>query len=91
MSIRTKRRHTDEYKKEAIALSDRIGVAKAARQLSVAESLLYTWRKKYSDESNEVLSEERKEINRLKRLLADKEEENEILKKAAKYFAKESR
>ena len=91
MSSRTKRRHTDEYKKEAIELSHRIGIAKAARQLSIAESLLYTWRKKYSDESNETPSEERKEINRLKRLLADKEEELAIVKKAAKYFAKESR
>lgn len=91
MSSKTKRRHTDEYKKEAIELSDRIGAAKAARQLSIADSLLYTWRKKYSEGFNEALSEERKEINRLKRLLADREEENEILKKAAKYFAKESR
>lgn len=91
MSSKTKRRHTDEYKKEAIELSYRIGAAKTARQLSIAESLLYSWRKKYSDESNEILSEERKEINRLKRLLADKEEENTILKKAAQYFAKESR
>ncbi|MDH5228439.1 MAG: transposase [Gammaproteobacteria bacterium] len=83
------RQHTETYRREALALSERIGVAKAARQLGLAESLIYGWRKKYnalSDEQNDDLA---KENQRLKRLLAQKEEELAIVKKAATYFAKQ--
>jgi len=86
---RKNKRHTDIFKREALSLSERIGVAKAARQLSLSESLIYSWRKKHGDlddEQSSILTDENK---RLKRLLAQKEEELAIVKKAATYFAKE--
>lgn len=86
---RKNKRHTEAFKREAITLSERIGVAKAARQLGLAESLIYGWRKKYSPDVQEPSDDLINENKRLKRLLAQKEEELAIVKKAATYFAKE--
>ena len=83
---RVNRQHTESYKKEALALSERIGVAKAARQLGLAESLIYTWRKKYVAINDETSMDLAQENQRLKRLLAQKEEELAIVKKAATYL-----
>ncbi|MEZ9421452.1 IS3 family transposase [Vibrio breoganii] len=85
MSIKkTKRtRHTEEFKAEALKLAELIGVAKAAKQLSLYESQLYAWRKalkhnaSVSNREQELASEKAK----LKRLLAEQAEELEIVKK----------
>ena len=36
-------RHSAEYKAEALKLAKEVGVARAARQLSLHESQLYSW------------------------------------------------
>lgn len=85
MSIKkTKRtRHTEEFKTEALKLADSIGVAKAARQLSLHESQLYAWRKAIKHNASitgrekELVSENAK----LKRLLAEQAEELEVVKR----------
>ena len=41
---KTRKQHTPEFSSEALKLAERIGVAAAARQLSLYESQLYTWR-----------------------------------------------
>lgn len=38
--------HTPEFRDEALKLAERIGVAAAARELSLYESQLYNWRSK---------------------------------------------
>ena len=38
-------KHTLEFKAEALKLADKVGVAAAARQLSLYESQIYGWRK----------------------------------------------
>jgi transposase len=92
MSIKkTKRtRHTEEFKAETLKLADLIGVAKAAKQLSLYESQLYAWRKalKYNASVSNREQELASENAKLKRLLAEQAEELEIVKKAATYFAK---
>lgn len=40
-----KRRHSPEFKAEAIKLAERVSVAKAAEQLSINPSQIYDWRK----------------------------------------------
>ncbi|ALN45131.1 TPA: transposase [Escherichia coli] len=75
---------------EALKLAERIGVTAAARELSLYESQLYNWRSK---QQNQQTSSERElemstEIARLKRQLAERDEELAILQKAATYFAK---
>ena len=88
---RKNRQHPEAFKQEAVALSYRIGVTKTARQLDIAQSLLYVWRKHYGQTDEAVSSDLVSEHARLKKLLAQKEEELAIVKKAAKYFAQESK
>ncbi len=79
-----------EFKKEALNLAQQIGISAAAKQLDLYESQLYDWRSKAQHQSNKSDVEERlmSENAKLKRLLAERDEENAILKKAAMYFAK---
>lgn len=85
-----RKQHTPEFRDEALRLVQRIGVAAAARELDLYESQLYAWRSKQQQQmtSSERESELAAENARLKRLLADKDEELAILQKAATYFAK---
>ncbi len=41
-----RKQHTPEFRQEAPKLAERIGVAAAARELSLYESQLYNWRSK---------------------------------------------
>ncbi len=62
-------------------------VAEACRVLAISEWSFYRWRKKYSGmEKSDAkqLRELEKENARLKRLLAEKELDNDILKEALK-------
>lgn len=65
-------------------------MAAAARELSLYESQLCTQRSKQQNQAttSERESEQAAEIGRLKRLLAEKDEELAILQKAATYFVK---
>jgi len=89
-SKKPRKQHTPELRDEALKLAERIGVAAAARQLSLYESQLYTWRSKQQQQmtSSERESELAAENARLKRQLAERDEELAILQKAATYFAK---
>lgn len=85
-----RKQHTPEFRQEALKLAERIGVAAAARELSLYESQLYAWRSKQTQQltSSERESELATENARLKRQLAEQAEELAILQKAATYFAK---
>lgn len=86
----SRKRYSDEYKKEALALASKIGVKAAAAELGVNETLLYNWRAKAerARSQSEIERTQAAEIARLKRQLAEQQEELAILKKAAAYFAK---
>ncbi|EAA7290823.1 TPA: IS3 family transposase [Salmonella enterica subsp. enterica serovar Mgulani] len=78
-----RKQHTPEFRQEALKLAERIGVAAAARELNLYESQLYNWRSK---QQNQLSSSEREqemsaEIARLKRQLAERDEELAILPK----------
>ena len=85
-----RKQHTPEFRNEAMKLAERIGVAAAARELSLYESQIYTWRSKRQQQatSSERESELAAENARLKRQLAERDEELAILQKAATYFAR---
>jgi transposase len=95
-SPKERRTHTKEFKREAVALAERQGVAQTARDLGLAECLIYQWRHQVADhgqgafpasaEANSVEAE----LARLRRENAQLREERDILKKAATYFARES-
>ena len=90
ISKKPRKHHTPEFRDEALKLAERIGVAAAARELTLYESQLYAWRSKQQQQmtSSERESELAAENARLKRQLAEQAEELAILQKAATYFAK---
>ncbi|EMX1427008.1 IS3-like element IS3 family transposase [Escherichia coli] len=82
-SKKPRKQHSPEFRSEALKLAERIGVTTAARELSLYESQLYNWRSK---QQNQQTSSERElemstEIARLKRQLAERDEELAILPK----------
>jgi transposase len=89
-SNKPRKQHSPEFRQEALKLAERIGVAAAARELSLYESQLYAWRKKQQQalSGSEREQQQSVEIARLKRQLAEQAEELAILQKAATYFAK---
>lgn len=78
-------RYSEVYRHEALALADRLGVAAAARELGINASQLYQWRSKAQLQQDTSAREQTlaEENARLKRQLADANEELAITKKAA--------
>jgi transposase len=88
------KRYNEEFKIEAVRqVTDRgYKVSEVAARLGITTKSLYEWIKRYGDEQAQHLqiSEQQREIRRLKAALRRAEEERDILKKAAKYFSGES-
>ena len=96
MEKKVRRKYTQEFREEAVKLVTEQGytIAETARNLGIEQSLLSKWKSKIQNwqsagiSNPQVLQEElrhlRKENKRLKM-------EREILKKAAAFFAKESK
>ncbi|EKO4896668.1 IS3 family transposase, partial [Salmonella enterica] len=78
-----RKQYTPEFRDEALKLAERIGVAAAARELSLYESQLYNWRSKQQQQmtSSERENELAAENARLKRQLTEQAEELAILPK----------
>ena len=96
------RRYTDEFKIEAVRLAESIGGNQAAKRLGMPESSLHNWVRLKSAgklralsggsaSTKRPVSELEAENARLRRELASAKLDLEIVKKAAAYFAKESR
>ena len=95
------RRYTNEFKIEAVRLGKSVGYTEASRRLGIPESSLFNWVKLESagklgtsagiSATPRSVKELEAENDRLRRELASAKVDNEILKKAAAYFAKESR
>ena len=88
------KRYPEEFKIEAVKqVVDRgYSVADVAKRLDVTTHSLYAWVKKYGPDSKEHsdLTDAQAEIKRLQKELKRAEDERDILKKAAAYFAKQS-
>lgn len=86
-------RYTPEFKEEAVRQVIERGhsVAEVAERLGVSSHSLYNWVKAVKPGKNEIqeqeLNDAKKEILSLKAQLRRAEEERDILKKAARYFA----
>ena len=98
MEKRKRRKFTDEFKREAVRLVKQGdgNVSQVARDLDLSVSALRKWVKqahvKQGKGPAEALSKaEREELHKLRRRVRTLEEEREILKKAAAFFAKESK
>ncbi|WP_369601832.1 transposase [Hahella sp. SMD15-11] len=79
----TRKRYSEDFKKEALALADSVGISAAAKDLGLHESQLYNWRSKARQAQGQSEAEKQlaAENARLKRQLAQQAEELAILKK----------
>ncbi len=92
-----RRKYNEEFKREAVKQLELRGdrsVRDVAEALGVAENLLYSWRKTYTDVSATVRAERGEtadeELKRLRREVHQLRRDKEILKKATVFFAKET-
>ncbi len=87
------KQYSDEFKEEAIALitDQNYSVSEAANSLGVRTNLLYRWKQEQADKKSglRLSSEERAELNQLRRDIKKLKMEKEILKKASAFFASE--
>ena len=103
---RQRRQYPAEFQLEAVRLADSIGLNAAADRLGVPRATLGNWARRrrkvaYSLEGRQAAdagaapkrsaTELEVENARLRRELANQKLDNEILRKAAAYFARESR
>ena len=90
------RKHSDEFKQEAVRMALESGKPKStvARELDISTDLLYDWIKKYDQATSRGLTvtelkAEQEELRQLKAQVKNLQQENAILKKAAAYFARD--
>lgn len=88
-----RKKYSPQFKDQALERIAKDGVPQVAKDLGLSESLLYSWRaqQKKGGDSLENQKLQQAEMARLKRENARLAEENSFLKKAAAYFAKESK
>jgi transposase len=87
---RSRRKFTDEFKADAVALVEESGgqIAKVAKELGIYDSSLGNWVRQAREEAaGAPTAEERAEIRELKRELERVTRERDILGKATAYFS----
>ena len=94
-STRGRRPYPPEFRREAVELyrrSDK-GLHKIADELGIAHETLRAWNKQYDVDRGKaegLTSDERAELQRLRRDNRRLEQERDLLKRAAAFFAKET-
>jgi transposase len=93
---RKRRKFSKEFKAETVALmrTSEKSVGQVASDLGIGESLLRRWLHRAdvdggNGRAEELTSEDKQELGRLRREVRELRMEREILKKAAVFFAKE--
>lgn len=97
MSTKTRRQYTEEFKAEAVRLvrDSARPVAQVARELGIADHLLYRWRAEQQQaesqgHTRQSMQAEQEELARLRRENATLKQERDFVKRAAAFFARES-
>jgi transposase len=99
MSEQKKRTYTPEFKEDAVRLvtEERYKVTEAARNLGINPSVLTRWKSQVVSEGTNAfpgkgrLTPEKEELQRLRKENQRLKMERDILKKAAAFFANESK
>lgn len=88
-----RKKYSPQFKDQAVQRAEKDGVPQAAKDLGIAEAMLYSWRSKSKQGGDSLENQklQQAEVARLKRENTRLAEENAFLKKAAAYFAKESK
>ena len=90
--------YPESFRREAVRLADQPGrtATDVARELGIHPGQIYNWRTQFAKISSkqfrtaagvDYTKEERAEIRRLKKRVAELEQERDFLKKATAYFA----
>lgn len=91
-----RKNYSREFKQKAVELSNvRGNVQEISRELGISADLIYRWRREmgahpslaFGGNGKKQLTEEQKELARLRKKLADVEMERDILKKAVSIFS----
>ncbi len=98
MTRKPYKRYTKEFKLEALRLADQSEkpVTAVARELGLRVNQIYKWKQQLESNGSEAFPGKGRQAGleaenaRLRQELERSREENQILKKAAAYFAKES-
>jgi transposase len=96
------RQYTDEFKVEAVRLAESVGAGRAAKRLGIPDSSIWNWVRLHrtgklkamrttSGQTKLGVRDLEVENERLRRELANTKMDLDIVKKAAAFFAKESR
>ncbi|WP_027415170.1 transposase [Aneurinibacillus terranovensis] len=89
--------HDEAYKKQTVQYIKESGkaVAEVARELNINVNTLHGWVKRYKQEPEIVaaqgLKSEDQRLKEMQKQIRDLQEENDILKKAMHFFAKDRR
>jgi transposase len=86
-----RQKYDEEFKKNAVKLSYATPktIKDFATDLGIHVSLIYNWRKIYTEEGDKTkVAEQQESLRKLQLENAELKMENEMLKKAAAYFAK---
>jgi len=95
--MKKRRKYDREFKQMVIELSNnREDITALASELDIRADLIYRWRREatnhheasFPGQGNKILTEEQKEIVKLKKELRDAQIERDILKKAVSIFSK---
>jgi transposase len=95
-----RKKYTKEFKQEAVKLLENSAQngRDVARELGVSHAMLYRWRRDLglkpaalSTLSEALSPDEKEELRRLRKEVAQLRMDKEILKKATAFFAKESK
>jgi transposase len=95
--MKKRRKFDREFKQMVIELANtREDISALASELDIRADLIYRWRREatthqnasFPGQGNKILTEEQKEIAKLKKELRDAQLERDILKKAVSIFSK---
>ena len=92
---RKRRIFTEEFKREAVELVEKIGMSKAEKELDIGNSVLRCWRRKFQNPEDQSAngkksySDLEKENRRLNKELGYMKEINKVLKKSTAIFSRD--
>ena len=97
------KRYSESFRREAVRMADQPDrtATQVAAELGIHVGQIYNWRAQFnklskgqftvSEDGNNYAVQESEEIRRLRRRVAELEQERDFLKKATAYFAKDSK
>jgi transposase-like protein len=87
---KTKRTFSEGFKRDSLVTEQGYSVREAAEHMNVPDNYIRRWRQKYAPDGNSLTEDERTELKRLKKENKRLRMEQEILKKAAAFFASQN-